>query len=560
VADLAIKTNYTVTIPAGAVKDSKGIQMTDTYGFGFMTTSPVDNPPTVVSSDPANGATNVSCEKVITVTFSENIITGNNFGTITLKAGETTISTSNSVSGAILTITPSARLEKGTIYTLSVPTGAVNDVNNNPLAQGYEFGFLTMDPPTVTGSDPVNGATNVPLNKVISVTFSKDIDQGTNWSGISVCAGTTPVAANASINGGVLTITPSSNLSDDVNYTVTIPAGAVFGQSENGIPGDPLMEAYTFSFLAGNPPVVQSTTPADGDTDIAIGTKITLVYDKQLVQGGNWNNIAATAGSTQAAISCAISNNVLTITPVTSLNVNTDYTVVIPAGAIKDVAGNVTLVDYSFTFKTNSIIFFETFNNGIPSDWTIVDGYNDGITWTFVDPSLYHIGSPFTNPCGVIDSDHNSSYYLDEELITSTIDVSHCNGQVYMDFANCFKYYAYSLQEIADVDISADNGTNWTNALRMTGSSYGPELKTLNITPAASGSSQVKIRFHYYNARDEFWWLVDDIKVYCIPPRTCNLFSVRIQYMDCTSHARVKRVDGSQDLNWLFRVSHWGSN
>jgi len=392
----------------------------------------------------------------------------------------------------------------------------VNDENNNPLAEGYEFSFLTMDPPTVTGTDPVNGVTNVPLDKVITVTFSKDVEQGTNWSGISISAGTTPVAANASINGNVLSITPTANLSDDVNYTVTIPAGAVFGQADYGI-GDPLMEAFTFSFLAGNPPVVLSAAPVNNAVDVAIRTKITLVYDEQLAQGGNWNSITVTAGSTQEAISCTISDNVLTIKPVTSLNVNTNYTVTVPAGAIKDVAGNVTMEDYSSTFKTDSILFFETFNNGIPSDWTIVDGYNDGITWTFVDPSLYHIGSPFTNPCGIIDSDHNSSYYLDEHLVTPTIDVSRCSGQIYLDFANCFKYYASNLVEVADVDVSADNGTNWTNAIRMTGNNYGPELRSIDITSVALGSSQVKVRFHYYNARDEFWWLVDDIKVYCIP-------------------------------------------
>jgi methionine-rich copper-binding protein CopC len=514
VSSLAVESTFVLTVPAGAVKDKASATMP--LASDFSLTFSTIGPPTVTGTDPANGSTGISWEKTITVTFSKNVLEGSAYDGITLTTGGTSVPVTKTLEGNTLTIDPENSLEKFTSYTVTIPAGAVNDDQFIPLAVPYTFSFVTADPPVVTATDPVGGAINVPTNKVITVTFSKSIEQGPAFGGISLDTQDGPIPAASAISGNVLTITPDSLLSQDTVFTVNIPAGAVKGATVNNIPGDPLSDPYSFSFLSGYPPVVLSTHPANGAVKVAQNTIITVLFNESILPASEWGGITLKAGQSTVAADVTYSGDTLTITPASKLLANKTYTVTVPAGAVRDLAGNVTTAGTSFGFTTDNVIFFETFNQGIPADWTIIDGYNDGITWTAINPELFNIGSPFTNPCGIVQS-NNYAGAMDEHLISPDIDCSISTGQLYLSFANCFTYYTYNLNEIADVDISNNGGASWTNVLRMTGTSYGPELRTINITNAAAGYSQVRVRFHYYNARNEIWWLVDDVKFYCTP-------------------------------------------
>ena len=176
---------------------------------------------------------------------------------------------------------------------------------------------------------------------------------------------------------------------------------------------------------------------------------------------------------------------------------------------------------FPFSAIADKTIFNETFQNGIGSNWTIVDGYNDTWTWKTVDPADYYIGSPFVNPSAVMRT--AGALHFDEQLISPTIDLCDCNGSLKFEFANLFTYYYYGADGVADVDVSTDGGSNWLNILRLkmpTGAtnsgSYGPETRTLDVTSIASASSNLKFRFHYYNPEIAYWWFVDEIKLNCV--------------------------------------------
>src|SRR4030095_8262770 len=53
----------------------------------------------------------------------------------------------------------------------------------------------------------------------------------------------------------------------------------------------------------------------------------------------------------------------------------------------------------------------------------------------------------------------------------------------------------------------------------MQGGSDGfpsPNIKSINITSAIGANrSNVRIRFHFYNANWEYWWAIDNVKVKC---------------------------------------------
>lgn len=132
---LSINTTTTLKFMAVDHADNQSVIYVETYTIDTVA-------PTISSTDPANGSTNVPLNKVITVTFSENIQTGSSYGDITLKdSGNNTVAITKSINNNILTITPNANLTKNTQYTVTIPAGAVQDMAGNSLLNNYTFVF-----------------------------------------------------------------------------------------------------------------------------------------------------------------------------------------------------------------------------------------------------------------------------------------------------------------------------------------------------------------------------------------------------------------------------------
>lgn len=94
----------------------------------------VGTSPNVTKFDPVNGATRVSINKAIKVTFNENIKAGSNYWIELVASNGAKIAAKKSIKGKVLTITPKAKLKANTKYKLIIHTGAVTDTAGNPLA------------------------------------------------------------------------------------------------------------------------------------------------------------------------------------------------------------------------------------------------------------------------------------------------------------------------------------------------------------------------------------------------------------------------------------------
>ena len=67
--------------------------------------------------------------------------------------------------------------------------------------------------PTVSSTDPANGATGVALNKKVAATFSESMDPLTiTAANFTLTQGTTPVSGAVSYAGVTATFTPASSL------------------------------------------------------------------------------------------------------------------------------------------------------------------------------------------------------------------------------------------------------------------------------------------------------------------------------------------------------------
>jgi len=156
----------------------------------------------------------------------------------------------------------------------------------------------------------------------------------------------------------------------------------------------------------------------------------------------------------------------------------------------------------------------ETFSAGtLPTGWSLVDNAGTGVQWRFDDPKSRRNLTGGVGPFAIIDSDYAGAKNVDAVLRSPVMDFS-AETTVILEFNYDFRWYSYGENEVADVDVSVNGGTTWTNVWRRSGANdRGPKTARVDISALAAGQANVRIRFHYYNAKYEWWWEVDDIFV-----------------------------------------------
>ncbi len=108
--------------------------------------------------------------------------------------------------------------------------------------------------PSITATSPVAGASGVPLNANITVTFSEPVNVSPGWFSIA-CA--VSLGHTASASGGPMTFTfdPDANFASNESCTVTVFAANVTDQDTND-PPDAMTANYVFSFNTVAPPTL----------------------------------------------------------------------------------------------------------------------------------------------------------------------------------------------------------------------------------------------------------------------------------------------------------------
>jgi hypothetical protein len=216
---LANSTTYTATINAG-VTDLAGNASTSSTVWTF-TTAPA---PTVLSTAPSDGATNVSVSNPITVTFSTAMdATTVTSSTFTIQGVTGTVSYNSLTQSAIFT--PSSVLSNNSTYSASIGTG-VKDLTGAALTAPYSWSFTTTanadtTPPTVVSTSPANGSAGIDINSPITVTFSEAMDPTTIDNTTFTVNG---VSGTVTYNPATTSVTfmPSAQLSSGTAYTATI--------------------------------------------------------------------------------------------------------------------------------------------------------------------------------------------------------------------------------------------------------------------------------------------------------------------------------------------------
>lgn len=292
-ANLAPSTDYAIAI--SGVTDESGVPMT-AFNSSFRTGTAADTTgPNLVSSTPANGATGVSINGPIILTFSEPVspasidaesINGSRSIRIVTNSGTAEIPATSAVNGAVVTLTPVAPMPPGTQIQVRAPWNLnYSDIAGN-IGAFFQFTFTTgggadTTAPTVTSVTPASGAVGIGRNAVVTLRFSEPIDPST------------AVTNSVGLFNGASRLGFSLDLSDDsrsISLLTTLPESStitvVATPSLRDLAGNPLA-TFQSSFTTAadrstGAPFVSTQRPGNGATRVPANAAVALVFSRPM--------------------------------------------------------------------------------------------------------------------------------------------------------------------------------------------------------------------------------------------------------------------------------------
>ncbi len=293
-------------------------------GCSGLSTSP-SSPAPVVSASPTvllvvpqtNG---VGTNRAVAVVFSEPMDPASiNSGSFVVAgvSGTVTYDTANRIGG----FKPSTGFAPNTTYNASITTGARN-ISGTPIAAPFNFSFTTRattdtSPPDLVAINVAAGATCVPLDQKIKVTFDEQMDSLTINPSTFFITGVAG-AVTFDVVSQTATLTPSANLAANTTFTINVTTGA---KDLGGVPlAAPFHQTFTtgpcktggvptvalcpfignFSVLAGSTVTNTGSTTVSGDVGVSPGSAVTGFPPG--LAGGTIHKADGAAAQAQAAL------------------------------------------------------------------------------------------------------------------------------------------------------------------------------------------------------------------------------------------------------------------
>ena len=166
----------------------------------------------------------------------------------------------NTISGALSGNSPGNQTSLSfSITGLNIPNGSTFwirwiDFNISSSDDGLAVDDFSLTPsivdaaPEVTGTYPVNGATDFPIDANLTVTFSEPVNVTSSWFTL-VCSVSGTVATTFSGGPTTFTLDPSISLTNGESCTLTVLANQVSDQDTNDPPDN-----MVFNFVVGFSP------------------------------------------------------------------------------------------------------------------------------------------------------------------------------------------------------------------------------------------------------------------------------------------------------------------
>ena len=344
--------------------------------------------PKVLSTIPANLAGDAS--SIVSATFSEPMNPATlTTATFTLQQGTTLVPGTVAYADNTATFTPNSPLAAGASFVATITTGAT-DVAGNPLVCNYVWTFAKAAAPSVSSTNPANGATGVVLNQLINATFSKAMDPATIGASTFTIATSSGAALAGTVTydsiNRIATFKPAA-IAPLTSYTATVTTGAK-DLSGNALVGN-APSGYVWTFTSGaaadtTPPTVSATDPLDNDTGVALNKKISASFSEAIDAATVSTSFTLFQGATPISGAVTYSGLTATFTPSSDLAPSAIYTATVTTGA-KDLAGNALAANFvwHFTTGTTADITPPKVISTIPVDAATAVAFNSKVSATF---------------------------------------------------------------------------------------------------------------------------------------------------------------------------------
>lgn len=348
---------YNVILTTG-IKDLDGVPLPSNFTWAFETEGgPDTTAPSIETTVPRNGATDVSVTSSIRVVFSEPIDPSSIHEETFFVNGGITGTYSYDEPNRTAILTPLRPLASSTVTTVTVTTG-LTDRAGNPLESDFTWSFTTASgsdrtPPRIVAKTPGENAQNVSVNSSISATFDEDVDPVSLQSHFMLTGPSgeeIPVRLSYNVGSSTATLDPEADLAFDTKYQVIVKGGV------RDLSGNATSSDVSWFFTTGRAP--DTTRPVwterqpEGD-GVSVRRLITVVFSEPIkpeTLSGNFI-VSSNQGSLPGQISYEADSLRAVFNPSgPRLEYSTTYTVLLTQG-IEDLAGN-RLAQVSWTFTT----------------------------------------------------------------------------------------------------------------------------------------------------------------------------------------------------------------
>ncbi|HEX6162128.1 MAG TPA: DNA/RNA non-specific endonuclease, partial [Vicinamibacterales bacterium] len=340
-----------VLYPVNTVRALSGVIPNQQNGFGAISFAYA---PDGIQNGTSDGIALVRGATVIQFLSYEGVVTASNGPAMGLTS--TDIGVSETGTGAVGL---SLRLT-GTGNGYSDFTWAANNPaaphTQNAINQDQFFVAIGDQAPSVTGTSPAAGASNVAVNSTIGINFSESVNASATAFSLS-CGGAPQAFAQTASPANAFTLTPAANLPFSANCVVTVNASEIADADAND-PPDQMAANVTFSFNTATPvdeaPAVVATLPIDGATEVDPSAGIVINFSEPVT--ATVSAFAIQCGAAVAFGQTSGASASFTLDPNVDLPPGTVCTVTVSGGQISDADTNDPpdrAADHSFSFTTS---------------------------------------------------------------------------------------------------------------------------------------------------------------------------------------------------------------
>lgn len=225
------------------------------------------------------------------------------------------------------------------LFVLLLSACADGSINSSAASGPGGSGDATS--PVVAITAPTSSATYTATGGTLSLAGTASDNIGVtqvSWSNSAGGSGTASGTTSWSVGG--IALLNGTNV-------ITVTARDAAGNSATDI------LTVTYNVTDTTPPVVASTSPAGGATNVATGVAITVTFSEAM-SAASINTGTFTVSGVSGSIS--VSGATATFTPASALASTTTFTVTVVGGAsgVRDAAGNVLVSNYSWSFTTSA--------------------------------------------------------------------------------------------------------------------------------------------------------------------------------------------------------------